>query len=386
VFTVLPGPRILICNYEQLINPMHKETIAKFKFSMVIMDEAHVIKNREAQRTKAALAVRAGRSLMLTGTPMLNQVNELWTILHRIDPGRWPRYWSFVNRYCVFGGYENRQVIGVKNENELRKVLGQVMIRRLKNDVLSREKPTYIQHKVSLSPAQRELYDLVNEDPLYIDTLLGTLLKENGDEKEGSDLTKFLRLKQICTTPFAVHDSFADDSFKLDRLEEIAVEIAERGDKLVIFTQFRGALEATMQRLAKKKLGGLYQLHGGIPQKERQPLVKTWGSVKGASIIVCMTQVAGVGLNMVSASECAFIDKLFVPGLNKQAVDRLDRIGQDRPVVVHELVARNTVDSRVEAILKSKELLNEDIVEGGQGMSQLIELLKKAMEDDLREV
>jgi SNF2 family DNA or RNA helicase len=375
------GPRILICNYEQLVNPVHKQTLTTFRFCMTIMDEAHVIKNHKAKRTQAALAIRARRSGMLTGTPMLNHVDELWPILHRIDPVRFPRPWAFINRFCAFGGYENRQIVGVKNPEELQKILAGVMIRRLKNDVLSREAPTYIKHLVGLSAKQRELYDLAAADPFFFEEEDGT--DEDGNKKDGGALLKFLRLKQICTTPYAIDTELGDDSLKLDRLQEIAAELAERDDKLVVFTQFRGAQEAIMKRFAKANYGALYQLHGDVPQKERQPTVARWGAVRGASIIVCMTQVAGVGLNMVAASECTFVDRLFVPGLNKQAVDRLDRIGQERPVVVHELVARNTIESRIEEILGSKEMLNQDIVEGGAGMSTLIEMLRKAMKDDL---
>ena len=382
-FTKQIGPRILVCNYEQLTNPVHADLLCTFKFSMGIWDEAHALKNHKAKRTQASHAVRARRSAMLTGTPMLNHVDELWSLLHRVDPHRWPSYWKFVNRYCVFGGYENRQVTGVKNEAELRAILSEVMIRRLKNDVLDREKPTYIQHKVGLSDYQRKLYDDVVGDPLFVDMVLGTLLDENGNEKKGSVLTEFLRLKQICTTPYAIDPTFPDDSFKLDRMEEIAQELASRDEKLVLFTQFRGTLQAMTNRLNKSGVGSIYALHGDVPQKERQPIVKRWGSEKGSSFILCMTQVAGVGLNMVDASECVFIDKLYVPGLNKQAVDRLDRIGQTKPVMVHELIARNTIESRIEAILKSKEMLNEDIVEGGAGMKKLMDMLKEKMKDDL---
>jgi len=368
------GPRILICNYEQLANVQHAATLRSFKFSTAIFDEAHYIKNANAKRTKAALSVRSDRSFMLTGTPMLNQVNELWTLLHRISPREFPKYWTFVNRYCVFGGYENRQIIGVKNEAELKKILGRVMIRRLKDDVLDRTKPTYIQHKVGLSEFQRKLYDQV-EDDLYL---------EDGDGNQldvENALTKFLRLKQICNTPYSIDPSFPDDSLKLDRVVEVTEELAKRNEKFVQFTQFRGTMAAMSGRILKANLGPLYLLNGDVPTSERVPVVKRWANQPGSAVLLCMTQVAGVGLNMVGASECGFIDKLFVPGLNKQAVDRLDRIGQPKPVLVHEFIARGTIESRVEAILASKEMLNTDIIEGGVGMAKLIAALKRSLKE-----
>lgn len=375
-FTRQNGPRILICNYEQLASAMHTATLLRFKFDTAIYDEAHMMKNPKAKRTQAALSIRSSRSFMLTGTPMLNRVDELWAILHRINPQKFPKYWTFVNRYCVFGGYENRQIIGIKNEAELRGILGGVMIRRLKNDVLDRKKPTYIQHKVGLTEEQRKLYDQVTEDLFLQDGNGNTLDVEN-------ELTKFLRLKQICNSPYCVDPSLPDSSFKLDRVTEVIEEAAKVDEKFVLFTQFRGTLEAQVNRLGKAKLGPIFQLHGDVPKSERQGTVAEWGNTQGFSVIACMTQVAGVGLNMVKASQCGFIDKLFVPGLNKQAVDRLDRIGQPNPVLVHEFITKGTVESRVELILKSKMLLSEDIIEGSVGISKLIELLKESMKDDL---
>lgn len=375
-FTKMIGPRILICNYEQLASALHTATLAGFRFDAAIYDEAHMMKNPKAKRTTAALSLRSSRSFLLTGTPMLNQVSELWSLLHRIDPRAFPKYWTFVNRYCVFGGFENRQIIGVKNEAELKKILGRYMLRRMKNDVLSREKPSYIHHRVGLTDVQRKLYDQVEED-LFLEDGNGNILDvENA-------LTKFLRLKQICNTPYSIDSSLPDSSFKLDRVTEVTEELAAHGEKFVLFTQFRGTLEAQMKRFEKAGIGPVFSLHGDVPKAERQNLVKAWGNVSGFSVIACMTQVAGVGLNMVQASQCGFIDKLFVPGLNKQAVDRLDRIGQPNPVLVHEFLTKGTVETRVESILKAKMLLGEDIIEGSVGMGRLLELLKESMKDDL---
>jgi SNF2 family DNA or RNA helicase len=368
------GPRILICNYEQIAP--HQGIFNKFKFHMGIFDEAHMMKNHKAKRTQAALELRSVRSGMLTGTPMLNQVDELWTILHRIDPRRFPKYWTFVNRYCVFGGYENRQIIGVKNEAELKQLLGKVMIRRLKKNVLSRDEPTYIRHMVGLAPEQRKLYDQIEEELFLTDPSTGEPLDvENA-------LTKFLRLKQICNTPYSINASFPDDSLKLDRVTEVTQELMDQDHKFILFSQFRGTIEAQVNRFHRAKMGPVFQLHGDVPKTMRQGTVAEWGKVQGGSIIVCQTAVAGVGLNMVAASNVGFIDKLFVPGLNKQAVDRADRIGQTEPVMVHEFLTRGTVESRIESILKAKDGLGEEIIGGSMGIRKLIEMLKQRMNEE----
>lgn len=367
------GPRVLITNYDQLASSAHTDTFASQTFDVVIFDESHTIKNPLAKRTKACLAVRSKRTFFLTGTPILNQINEIWTTLHRIDPAQFPRYSWFRNRYCVFGGWKGKQIVGTKNEKEIIDFLGKYMIRRLKNDVLSRDKPTIVPVIVGLSDVQQDLYDSTVED-LLLESPTGQVLDiEN-------ELTKFLRLKQICGTPYSIDPAFEDSSLKLDRVEEIVEELFLRGEKVVLFTQFRGVLECIVDRLNKRGLKPVFQLHGGV--KDRVPVVQEWSRVNGPAAICCMSQVAGVGLNMVAASHAIRVDKLWVPGLNQQLVDRLDRIGQTNPVVVYDMLAKGTVEHRIEQILKGKERLVDKIVEGSVSMRRIIEMLKEQMQDD----
>lgn len=361
-FISWPAPKILICNYEQA--RAHVYALNAMAFDIGILDEAHYIKNPKSKRTKAIQEIYTKRSFMLTGTPLLNQVNELWPLLNRIDPDRFNSYYRFINRYCVFGGYKDKQIIATKNEAELRSHLHNVMLRRLKSEVLDLPDIQYIERRIDLLPEQRKLYDEVEKD----------LKLTIGDSTEPVDiqnsLTKFLRLKQICgtTLPFTGEDS----SSKLDMLEEDAEQIVKEGYKIVIFTQFRDVLSCVKQRLqkrfAKEKLSvPLYELHGDVPNDQRQPIVKSWTGEPGPSIIICMIQVAGVGLNMTAARHILRVDKLFVPGLNKQGVDRCHRIGADitQPVQVIDYIARKSVEQRVEAILRAKERTHKDIIESG---------------------
>lgn len=379
-FAQMPGVKILITNYEQ-IKP-HLKELNMLKFDIAIFDEAHYMKNYKSARTKASLGLLTTRSFLLTGTPMLNQVNELWPLLHKIAPHEYPKYWSFINRYCVFGGYQDRQIIGVKNEKELTQRLQSVMIRRLKADVLDLPEIQIIQRRVDLLDQQRALYDNVIKE-LEI-TIQG---EENPAEIENA-LTKFLRLKQICgtTLPFTGEDH----SSKLDLAVEDAIEVMKNGHKIVIFTQFRGVLEAFCQRLedhGKKNLQedfDIWELHGDVPSQTRQGVVNQWKNDPDAGAIVCMIQVAGLGLNMVASRHAFFIDKLFVPGLNQQAVDRLHRIGQDetQPVQVYEYLCRNTIESRVEQILTTKKKLFGSIVNESDFKRRLIQALLSKEEDD----
>lgn len=369
------GPTdILIVNYEQVV--AHLEDFNKVGFDIAIFDEAHYLKSYKSKRAKACRSLRASRNFLLTGSPLLNQVNELWSLLHIINPTDYPNYWRFVNRYAVFGGYKDKQIVGVKNRNELNERLTTVMLRRLKKEVLDLPNKIPVVIKVDLHAEQEKLYRAAADD-LKID-MPGS---PNPYEIENA-LTRFLKLKQICGTTATI-EGYADYSTKLDVAVEKAVELVGNGEHVVLFTQFRGVQACMMKRLAAVKPAPIpaYELNGDTPKQTRSNLVKQWGE-DSPGALVAMLQVAGVGLNMTAASTCIFIDKLFVPKLNEQAEDRLHRIGQDRPVTIIEIIARNTIESRIEAILRRKRKLFDTLVEDSDWKKALYEAMKEEEEND----
>lgn len=359
-FAAMESPKILLVNYEQVV--AHVDELNALKFSVVAYDEAHLIKNPRSKRTKACQRLVAERHLCLTGSPMLNHVDELWSLLHRVAPDEFPNYHKFVQRYCVFGGFKNKQIVGVKNEKELHNRLQSVMLRRLKKDVLDLPDKLYVPVVVELSPEQRKVYDTVRNE----------MILPSPDEATAEDidnaLTMFLRLKQITGTT-ACLDGYPDHSSKLDRAVEMILELSENGHKVVVFTQFRGVLHALEDRLAAVAVDGspipVWTLHGDVPKEERVPRVRQWTDHKGPGVVLAMLQVAAVGLNMTAARHAIFLDKLFVPKLNEQAEDRLHRIGADKtqPIEIFSLIARGTVEYRVEQILKRKVRIFNEIVE-----------------------
>lgn len=371
---------VLIVNYEQVL--AHVDDFNKMDFHIAIYDEAHFIKNQKAKRTKACLKLRANRHFILTGSPLLNQVNELWPLLHRIAPTEYPRYWTFVNRYAVYGGFQNKQIIGVKNRPELNAAIGRVMVRRLKKDVLDLPEKQYIPQYVELSPLQRKLYDQAAND-LAID------LPNNPEPREIENaLTKYLYLKQICGTAAEI-EGYADDSAKLDRAMELIAEITDPSginEPVVVFTQFRTTQACLANRLTAAKIN-CFMLHGDIPMSHRAETIKIWSDYRdktGRPGVLCgMLQVASVGLNMTAASRAIFIDRLYVPKLNEQAEDRIHRIGADqsKSVQIHTIIARKTIDQRIEAILNRKRKLFTSLVEESDWKRALYEALTTEDED-----
>lgn len=369
-FATMKGPRVLIVNYEQVTTHIHE--FNSMKFDIAIFDEAHYLKNPKAKRTQACHKLSCHRYFGLTGTPMLNNANELWGILHLMDRARYPRYGYFVNRYCVFGGYEGKQIIGVKNEMELNKRLNEVMIRRYKKDVLDLPEVQIVPRKIDLNDEQQRLYDKVENE------LLSERVDDESDDEVENALTKLLRLKQICGTTFTFTGE--DSSAKLDQAIEDAIEILKSGHKIVVFTQFRDVLEMFCRRLDKLAPEfDIWELHGDVKQHDRQKVVRDWSNKDSAGALCCMLQVAGVGLNMTASRHALFLDKLWTPGMNQQAIDRLHRIGQSdtQPVQVLEYLCRGTVETRVEAILRSKNKIFGTVVNDPDFKRQLLDLIKR---------
>lgn len=365
---------ILIANYEQV--SAHLDDFNEVGFDIAIFDEAHYLKSPKSKRTIACHKLRTRRNFLLTGSPLLNQVNELWSLLYMIAPTEFPNYWRFVNRYAVFGGWKDKQIIGVKNSTELQERVSAVMLRRLKKDVLDLPEKQYIIIKIDLHPEQKKLYDQATEE-MKID-----LPSEPNPMEIENALSRFLRLKQICGTTATI-PGYDDYSHKLDACIDRIQEILANQEKVVVFTQFRDVQACILQRL--EKLGILtWQLNGDVDKKERVGVVKDWGNHPKEGVIVCMLQVAGVGLNMTAASKCIFVDKLFVPKLNEQAEDRLHRIGASstKPIQIIELLARNTIESRIEAILKRKRKLFDTMIENNDWKRALVAATLGADDED----
>jgi SNF2 family DNA or RNA helicase len=362
---------ILIANYEQIVNDFTE--LNAMGWDIVIVDEAHFIKGQKSKRSKAVRALKRQRMFLLTGSPMLNRPDELWALLNACDPSRFARYYPFVTRYCVMGGWKSKQIVGAKNKGELREILAEYMIRRLKKDCLDLPDKQIIPIIVELHPAQRVIYDKMDAE-LKLD------IPGDPTPMEAENiLTKMLRLKQICATPASI--GLPDDSYKLDKAMDMCEEFTTDADDatpVVVFTQFRAVQDAMGARLDAAGIP-YWVMNGDTPKDKRIELVNEWANNDQPGVIMIMLQM-GVGLNLTAANKAIFIDRLYVPKLNEQAEDRIHRIGADltKPVQIFNIVAKNTVEERIEKILAAKRKLFDSVVE--MDSSWKTELIKQLAE------
>ena len=351
---------ILVIGYEQASNDLAE--LLKMEWDIVIVDEAHYVKERTSKRTKAvhALSAVAQRTFLLTGSPVLNRPNELWSLLHIINPERFKKYWSFVYRYCVMGGWKGKQIVGVKNKAELRTILAEVMIRRLKSEVLDLPDKEIIEVFVDLEKTvQRPAYDEIDKELMLVIPGDPTPMEiENA-------MVKMLRHKQVCATPYAI--GLPDKSTKLDRLIELIDEKVngDPAEPVVVYTQFRPVMEAVVQRCEKAGFP-VWQIHGDLKRLKTNSIAvaKEWSESETPGVLCVMLQMSQ-GMNLTAAKIAFFVDRLYVPKLNEQAEDRLHRIGASKtqPVQIVVLIARKTVEQRISQILRGKVKLFKTLVE-----------------------
>lgn len=326
----------------------------------VLVHNCHMIKTPDSKRTEAFRRLPPSRRFMLTGTPILGHVDDLWVMLDQIQPGAWGTFRGFAATFCVYGGFEGKSVVGVKNEKRLTDGLEQIMLRRLSVDVLDLPEVQYITRSVDLLPEQRTTYTRAVKEMILERDDTGA-----GEEEIATPMVRFLRLKQICSTTATVRMDGADYSAKFDLALADARMMTDDGEKIVVFTQFRASLACYVNRL----LAGLpdvpvWVLHGDVPTDDRQASVKAWSAHDGPAIIVCILAVAGVGLNMTAGRNVQFLDLDVTPANNAQAVARVHRIGAtgDR-IRVWTYEAADTVDQRVNAIIAAKQQTNDSIIE-----------------------
>ncbi len=341
------------------------QDLNKVGYDFVVYDEAHKLKNRKAMRTQAAFMLRATRRAFLTGSPLLNRVDELWPMLFLCDPVRFQNYWSFINRYAVFGGYQDKQVIGVQNEAELRGIMRQYMIRRPVEMISKSLPPLTVQRRYCEleSSTQRPLYNRIKDE----------LALEWGDkplEAISNPMTATMRLRQVICTP--AHFGLADKSGKLDTAMEILDEIGS-DQKVVVVTNHIPGIAAMCERM---KVAGIpyVRFTGHEKDDERaenksrfqnQPIEKG-----GPRVMIATYPVVTEGHNLYAACYAIKLDKLYVPALDEQFNKRLHRPGQTNPVTIIEIQARDTVEQRIERILTTKRnvfdsVVNEDEFEAG---------------------
>jgi non-specific serine/threonine protein kinase len=355
--TDLTGADLAITSYGYLARSPRLEATA---WRLVVIDEAQAIKNPAAMVTKTVKKLKADARIALTGTPIENRLGDLWSIFDFINPG-------LLGSSKQFSTFVKSLADRPHNPyGPLRSLVRPYILRRLKTDktiIADLPDKTEVKAFCPLSRRQAALYQRAVQD--LADQLEGA---DEGIRRRGIVLASLMRLKQICNHPsqWLGDDSWAEeDSGKLGRLRDIAEVIADKQEKVLVFTQFR---EVTAP--LADFLGGVFGrpglvLHGETEVKKRKELVSRFQEDDDVPFFVLTVKAGGAGLNLTAASHVIHFDRWWNPAVENQATDRAFRIGQTRNVLVHKFVCRGTVEDRIDQLIESKKQLAGDFLASG---------------------
>ena len=353
------------------------KTLREVQWSGVVLDEAQNIKNPETKQARATRSLEADYRVALTGTPVENNVGDLWSIMEFLNPGFLGSDREFKRKFFV--PIQAERDPGAAER--LKRITGPFILRRLKTDrsIIS-DLPEKLETKVfcSLTKEQASLYASVLKETEE------ALESAEGIQRKGLILSTLSKLKQVCNHPaqfLGDNSSIVDRSGKLARLTEMLEEVIEVGDRALVFSQF-AEMGGLLQRHLQETFGleALF-LHGRVPKRRRDQMVDRFQDKSaGPPVFILSLKAGGTGLNLTSANHVFHFDRWWNPAVEDQATDRVFRIGQAQNVQVHKFICAGTLEEKIDEMIERKKEVAEKVVGAGEGW------LTELSNDDLKDV
>lgn len=319
----------------------------EINFSTLVLDEAQAIKNSSTQTAQAVREISAGRRFALTGTPIENSVDELWSIFDAVFPG-------------LFDGLKNFRGL---SRDRVARIVQPFILRRLRADVLE-ELPERIEtvQQSELTRDQKKLYAAYLEE--FKEETIRDLEFEGFQRSRMKILAGITRLRQLCCHPVLFVDGYEGESGKLQQLLEVAQDCLESGRRMLIFSQFTSMLRIIRSELGKLGIPVFY-LDGQTPAKERVDICSRFNSGEHDVFLISL-KAGGTGLNLTGADTVILYDLWWNPAVEEQAAGRAHRMGQKNVVQVIRLVTKGTVEEKMLELQQRKKDLIREVMEPGE--------------------
>ena len=356
----------LITTYQALRNDI--EEYKNREFDVVVLDEAQNIKTTTSQIKKAVMKINSKVNFALTGTPVENNILELWSIFDFVIPGYLDNLTKFKKTYKEAIVNPNSSKI-----NNLREIIAPFLLRRTKKEVLT-ELPDKIESNmvVTLSTEQKQLY------MSYIKQAKSEMKKFNENDNNRMKILAILtKLRQICNSPTLFKEDYKGEVAKLEVLRDILPDITENGHRLLIFSQFVGTLKEIEKELTDMGIEYFY-IDGNVKSKERVDICNKFNAGERQVVLISL-KAGGTGLNLVGADVVIHYDPWWNIAVENQASDRAYRIGQKKSVQVIKLVTEGTIEEKIIKIQESKRQLSENLLESKDGEKVLFEMSDKEL-------
>lgn len=346
---IASNPQVAITSYASFRQDV--EQYEKNQYQYLILDEAQVMKNSQTKIAQYLRKFDVPHTFALSGTPIENHVEELWSIFQIVLPGLFP------------GKKEFKQL----SPETISQYVKPFIMRRKKSEVLQ-ELPDLIEmtYKNELADDQKTIY------LAQLKQMQDRILSSSEEELNRSKmeiLSGLMRLRQICDTPSLFLEDYAGESGKLDSLRELLEQIKDGNQRVLIFSQFRGMLDIIEKELDALKMTS-FKITGSTPANERQDMTNAFNSGQGDAFLISL-KAGGVGLNLTGADTVILVDLWWNPAVEDQAIGRAHRMGQDKNVEVYRMITRGTIEEKIQELQTSKRHLVSTILDGTETRSSL---------------
>lgn len=361
---------IVLATYGLLVT--EGELLSQRTWTTIVLDEAHTIKNRDTQTSKAAMALKGDFRLMLTGTPLQNHLNEIWNLFQFANPGLLGSYQQFTDRFILPVERDH----DAERQRLLRRLLSPFLLRRTKDDVLS-ELPgkTEITLRVELSVEEQALYDNLRQQAIAN--------LEEGTKSPLQALAEITRLRQAACNPRLINQKLDIPSSKTQAFLNLVDELRQSGHRALVFSQFTSHLALIREELDRQQIAYLY-LDGSTTPSDRDRLVRQFQTGSEPLFLISL-KAGGLGLNLTAADYVIHLDPWWNPAIEDQASDRAHRIGQERPVTVYRLIAGGTIEEKIIRLHQNKRSMADALLQDADLFTQIsaddiIRLLREGVE------
>lgn len=348
---------VLVTSYDLLKRDISNYEGIKFQYEVI--DEAQYIKNHTTEAAKAVKIIAAKHKYALTGTPIENRLSELWSIFDYLMPG-------FLYSYDTFKREFETPIVKNDDEeamNRLQKMVHPFILRRLKENVL-KDLPDKLE-EVQYAKFEKEQWKLYDAQIVHMQQVLAEQDESDFQKNKLKILAEITKLRQICCDPALCFENYKGTSAKMEACMELVNRAIEGGHKILLFSQFTSMLDLIEKEFQKQKIS-YYVITGATLKEKRLEMVKKFNA-DDTNVFLISLKAGGTGLNLTGADVVIHYDPWWNLAVQNQATDRAHRIGQKKKVTVYKLLAKNTIEEKIQKVQENKKNLAEQILSGEMG-------------------
>jgi len=360
---------IIITSYSLIRNDIEHYEI--YDFEVIVLDEANHIKNPNTKISNTVKRLNSSYRYVLTGTPVENNLKELWSIYSFVSPQLLGKFKLFKEKFI--DNYTDEKL------EELKQKISPFMLRRIKSEVLKELPPKIIQTLYAdLTPIQQKLYQEILEQ--VRESVLEKIKKDGIKKSKIHILTALLKLRQISNHPSLIRPNIGlgeEISGKMDLLKELLIEITDSNHKILLFSQSTKMLALIQQEVESIGLKYSY-LDGSLSESQRRKEIEKF-KTEDIPVFLISLKAGGYGLNLTEADTIILVDPWWNPMVEMQAIDRAYRMGQKNSVNVYKLITSNTIEEKIIKLQEKKKQLFDNIV-------SIENIFTSLTEDDIEEI